>query len=54
VVQAIYWRNGEKAEELRGVERIDLCYHLELNDYRGLQELRLNVKDLRLPQDEIQ
>lgn len=51
-VQAIYWRGGDKAEELQGVAQIDLCYHLEIDDYRGLQDVRLNVKDLRLPQHE--
>jgi single-stranded-DNA-specific exonuclease len=50
-VQAIFWRNGEKAEELRGAAAIDLCYHLEINEFRGARELRLNVKDLRLPQE---
>ena len=54
IVPAVYWRNGEKADELQGVERIDLCYHLEINEYRGMPEVRLNVKDLRLPEEEIQ
>jgi single-stranded-DNA-specific exonuclease len=54
VVPAVYWRSGEKADELRGVSRIDLCYHLEINEFRGVQEVRLNVKDLRLPQEEIE
>jgi len=53
-VQAWYWRNGEKAEELQGVNQIDLCYHLEINEYRGMQEIQLNVQDLRLPEEEIQ
>jgi hypothetical protein len=53
-VPAVYWRSGEKADELRGVSRIDLCYHLEINEFRGVHEVRLNVKDLRLPQEEIQ
>jgi single-stranded-DNA-specific exonuclease len=51
---AVYWRNGEKAEELQGVDRIDLCYHVEINEYRGMQEVQLNVRDLRLSQGEIQ
>jgi single-stranded-DNA-specific exonuclease len=54
IVEAIYWRNGEKAEELRGVGHVDICYHLQINEYRGLKELRLNVKDLRLSQEETQ
>jgi single-stranded-DNA-specific exonuclease len=54
VVQAWFWRNGEKAEELQGVQQVDLCYHLEINEYRGMQEVRLNVQDLRLPQSELQ
>ena len=49
----MYWRNGEKAEELQGVGQIDLCYHLEINEYRGMQEIQLNVQDLRLPESEI-
>src|SRR5262249_43266348 len=53
-VKAIYWRNGEKAEELRGVGQIDLCYHLEVNDYQGLRSVQLNIQDLRLPQDAIE
>jgi single-stranded-DNA-specific exonuclease len=53
-VHAIFWRNGEKADELRGVQQIDLCYQLEVDEYRGMPDLRLIVKDLRLPADEIQ
>jgi single-stranded-DNA-specific exonuclease len=53
-VPAVYWRNGEKADELQGVDRIDLCYHMEINEYRGMQEVQLNVRDLRLSEVEIQ
>jgi single-stranded-DNA-specific exonuclease len=52
-VHAIFWRNGEKAEELRGVQQIDLCYQLEIDEYRGAADVRLIVKDLRLPADEL-
>jgi single-stranded-DNA-specific exonuclease len=53
-VQAWFWRNGEKAEELQGVQQIDLCYRLEINQYQGTETVQLNIQDLRLPQSEIQ
>jgi single-stranded-DNA-specific exonuclease len=53
-VQAWYWRNGEKAEELQGAPQLDLCYRLEINRYQGNETVQLNIQDLRLPQSEIQ
>jgi hypothetical protein len=29
---------------------LDVCYALEVNEFRGEQSLRLNVKDLRIAQ----
>jgi single-stranded-DNA-specific exonuclease len=50
-VEAMYWRNGRKAEELVRDMTLDVCYTLEVNEFRGVQSLRLNVKDLRIAQE---
>lgn len=50
-VEAMYWRNGRKAEELVREMALDVCYALEVNEFRGARSLRLNVKDLRIAQE---
>jgi single-stranded-DNA-specific exonuclease len=50
-VDALYWRNGQIAGELCPATHLDVCYALEVNEFRGEQSLQLNIKDLRISQE---
>lgn len=47
LVDALFWRAWERAEECPPGSRVDLCYQLEVNEYRGQRSAQLNVQDLR-------
>ncbi len=42
---AIAFRQGEWIDKLS--DRVDIVYHLEINDWRGQRHLQLNVQDIR-------
>ena len=42
---AIAFRQGEQADKLS--DRVDIVYHLEINEWRGQRRLQLNVQDIR-------
>jgi single-stranded-DNA-specific exonuclease len=44
-VDAIAFRLGELANDLP--RRIDVAYHLEINEWNGRQRVQLNIKDIR-------
>jgi single-stranded-DNA-specific exonuclease len=50
-VQAMYWRSGHMAQDLAPDMPLDVCYALEINEFRGERSLQLNVKDLRIAQE---
>lgn len=47
LVEAVYWRQGHRAEELGENAQVDLCFLLELDTYWGEARVRLNVRDMR-------
>ena len=51
VFEAIAFRQGHAYQDLP--QRVDLAFHLERNDYRGVSSLQLNVLDLR-PADSLE
>lgn len=46
-VEAVWWRNGHRAEELSENAEVDLCFRLELDTYWGDGRIRLNVREMR-------
>ena len=46
-VQAVYFSAGALAKELEPGQRIDVAFHLNINEYRGIRSLQLNLLDLR-------
>lgn len=47
MVEAVWWRNGHRADELSENAEVDLCYRLELDTYWGDGRVRLNVREMR-------
>jgi single-stranded-DNA-specific exonuclease len=48
LIEALFWRQGQRSVEIRENAEVDLCYTLELDPYWGAESARLIVKDLRL------
>ena len=46
-LDAIVFRRGALASDLTRGVRVDLVYHLEINDWNGRRRVQLNVKDIR-------
>jgi single-stranded-DNA-specific exonuclease len=46
---AVFWREGNRAERLAPGTAVDLCYALEIDTYWGDESVRLNVRELKLP-----
>jgi single-stranded-DNA-specific exonuclease len=47
VLDAVAFRQGEWANELKVGDRVDLVFQLEANEWQGRQSLQLNVQDMR-------
>jgi single-stranded-DNA-specific exonuclease len=51
-IEAIWWRGVEEAEQTpKANQRIDLAYELEANRWNGDIRLQLNVRDMRVAQN---
>ncbi len=48
-VDAIWWKNGDLADTIRGACQIDLAYTMERDRYQGQEKLLLTIRDLDLP-----
>ena len=49
---AIGFSLGEYAEKIKNGARFKICYHIEENFWQGRTETQLNVKDIRLDEEE--
>ena len=47
VISAIGWKLGEYYEMLISNRPLDIAFVIEENEYRGLREIQLNIKDIR-------
>ena len=47
VLDGIGFGLGERASGFRSDERLDIAFHLEVNEWQGRRSLQLNVQDLR-------
>lgn len=48
-VDAIWWKNGDLADTIRGACQVDLAYTIERDRYQGQEKLLLTIRDLNLP-----
>ena len=47
IFSAIAFSQAEYFEYIRGGNPIDICYSIEMNEFRGNKNLQLNIKDLK-------
>ncbi len=45
---AIAFGQGNKNEVLKDGVPIDICYSIEMNEFKGMRNLQLNIKDIKL------
>ena len=48
---AIAFQQGEKYSAIQKGQFMDICYHLEENEWNGVRSIQLNVKDIRFTED---
>ena len=46
-LQALYFGGGSYQRQLRYGQRIDVAFHLTVNEFRGMRSVQLNLLDLR-------
>jgi len=44
---AIAFGLADKWEHIKSQKAFDICYSIEINDFRGSRSLQLNIKDIR-------
>jgi len=49
IFSAIAFSQAEHFEYIRGGNPIDICYSIEMNEFRGNKNLQLNIKDIKTP-----
>ncbi len=49
VFEALGWRRGEWADQVKTGDRIDLVYTLQMSEYLGEEKLNLSLEDMRIP-----
>ena len=47
---AIAFSQADQFEHIRRGNPIDICYSIEMNEFRGNRNLQLNIKDIKTPQ----
>jgi len=48
---AIAFQQGEKYAAIQKGQFMDICYHLEENEWNGVHSIQLNIKDIRFSED---
>lgn len=51
VFHAIAFGQSHRWEHIRSNKPFDICYSLEINDFRGSRTLQLNIRDIRPARD---
>ena len=47
VLPAIAFSQADRFEYIRNGEPVDICYSIEMNEFRGTRNLQLNIKDIK-------
>jgi len=53
IFPAIAFGQADHFEYIRGGNPIDICYSVEMNEFRGNKNLQLNIKDIKIVSDRI-
>lgn len=51
-ISAIAFQLGQFIEPIKAGKRLNICYHVEENEWNGVTSLQLNIKDIKLFQPE--
>jgi single-stranded-DNA-specific exonuclease len=51
-ISSIAFQQGEFLEDIRDGNHFDICYHLEENEWNGQKSLQLNIKDIKIHQNQ--
>ncbi|MGC9341229.1 MAG: single-stranded-DNA-specific exonuclease RecJ, partial [Bacteroidales bacterium] len=44
---AIAFGQGNKLQVIKAGQAVDICYSVEMNEFRGIRSLQLNIRDIR-------
>ncbi len=50
IIPAIAFNQADNFEYIKGGKPFDICYSLEMNEFRGNKNLQLNIKDIKIPE----
>ncbi len=50
-IQAVWWRNGGKYEQLTNVKKVNIAFCLEANHWNGKTSLQFRVKDIKVAEE---
>ncbi len=50
---AIAFNQANHFEYIKGGNPIDICYSVEMNEFRGNRNLQLNIKDIKIPENKM-
>jgi len=47
----IAFQQGEKFDQIQNGQSMNICYHIEENEWNGVKNIQLNIKDIRFSDD---
>lgn len=50
IIPAIAFNQANHFEYIKAGNQFDICYSLEMNEFRGNKNLQLNIRDIKMPQ----
>ncbi len=48
---AIAFQQGEKYDAIQKGQSMNICFHIEENEWNGVKSIQLNIKDIRFSED---
>lgn len=50
MIDALWWNQGEFADTLASFSSLDVCYTMEINEFRGERKIQFIIKDIKPPE----
>jgi single-stranded-DNA-specific exonuclease len=51
IIPAIAFSQADHFEYIKGGNPFDICYSVEMNEFRGSRNLQLNIRDIKTPEN---
>ena len=51
ILPAIAFSQADRIDYIKNGNPFDICYSVEMNEFRGNKNLQLNIKDIKTPED---